>query len=139
MKTKLLIADDHQLFLDGLLSLLRTEKTFDLAGTATSGNEVMELLQNNSYDVCVLDINMPGLNGIETARHILHRWPRVKVIILTTYNDKEFITESLVAGVSGYVLKNATKADLVNAVKTVAAGGTYYSRDVQDSIMNDYL
>ncbi|TND08469.1 MAG: LuxR family two component transcriptional regulator [Bacteroidetes bacterium] len=138
-KLKLLIADDHQLFLDGLLSLLKTEKSFEPPATATNGNRVLELLQKNNYDICVLDINMPGLNGIETTRRIRHEWPEVKIIILTTYNDKEFISEMLLAGVSGYVLKSATKAELVNAISKAASGGTYYSSEVQNSIMHDYL
>ena len=138
-KPKLLIADDHRLFLDGLISLLKTEKEFDLAATATDGSQVLLLLEKNNFDICILDINMPLMNGIETTKEIRQKWPRVKIIALTTYNEKEFISELLHAGVSGYVLKNATKAELVKAIKEVAAGRAYFSSEVQDNILHDYL
>jgi DNA-binding NarL/FixJ family response regulator len=138
-KLKLLIADDHQLFLDGLISLLRTEKEFEISGTATNGIQVLSLLKKNAFDICILDINMPELNGIETTKTIREKWPLLKIIALTTYNEKQFITELLHSGVSGYVLKNSTKAELVKAIREVANGGTYFSSEVQASIMNDYL
>jgi len=138
-KIKLLLADDHHLFLEGLVSLLRAEKTFASPVTATNGEEALQLLRSGTYDACVLDINMPGLNGIEAAKLIRKEWPQVKVIILTTYNDKEFISELLLAGVSGYVMKNATKAELVTAIRKALAGEVYYSSEVHSRIMDDYL
>lgn len=137
-KLRLLIADDHPLFLEGLVSLLKTEKDFSSPLTATDGQQVLDLLKKEKCDVCILDINMPVLNGIETAKKIRALHPSMKVIVLTTYNDKEFISEMLYAGVSGYVLKNSTSSELVRAIKEVAAGRTYFSNEVQESIMEDY-
>lgn len=138
-KIKLLIADDHPLFLDGIVSLLKTEKEFIVTATASNGQEALELSGNTTFDVCILDINMPILNGIETARKMKERGYSGKIIILTTYNDKEFISEMLLIGVSGYVLKSATKAELINAIKDVLMGKTYFSAEVHDSIFDNYL
>lgn len=138
-KIKILLADDHQLFLDGILSLLKVEKNLDVAATATDGIQVLELLKKEKFDVCILDINMPKLNGIETAKAIKEKKYSAKIIILTTYNDKEFISELLLADVAGYVLKNTTKTELVKAINNITDGGKYFSNEVQDSIMNNYL
>src|SRR5687768_12811025 len=138
-KIKILIADDHQLFLDGIVSLLKTEKDFVICSTATNGQQVLELLAKQPVDVCVLDITMPVMNGIETAKKIREKHSDVRVIMLTSHDDREFISELLMAGVSGYVLKNATQAELVDAVKKVVNGGNYYSPEVHESILSNYV
>ena len=137
-KIKLLIADDHQLLLDGIVNLLKTEKTFEIGATASNGIEVLDLMRKSKYDVCVLDINMPQMNGIETAKQIAQHWSDVKIIILTTHDEKEFISEMLIAGVSGYILKNVTATELIKAIQEVVKGNTYFSSEVQNSILNNY-
>ncbi len=137
-KVRLLIADDHQLLLDGLISLLHAEKDFIIAGTATDGNEVLALIDKNDYDICLMDINMPKMDGMDTTRLMKQRKPEIKIIILTTYNDKEIINEILQEGISGYLLKNSSKLELINAIKKVAAGGIYFSDEVHTSIMQGY-
>ena len=92
-KIRLLIADDHVILRDGIVSLFQTEETLVVAGTAGTGYEVLELLEKNEYDVCLLDINMPGLDGLDTARKIREKRPGIKIIMLTTYNDREIIAE----------------------------------------------
>jgi len=137
-KIRLLIADDHQLLLDGITSLLRDDKEITIAGTAADGYEVLELISKNEFDICLMDINMPRLDGLQTTRMIKERKPEIKVIILTTYNDKEIIHDILQTGISGYLLKNSTKLELINAVKKVASGGLYFSDEVHKVIMEDY-
>jgi DNA-binding NarL/FixJ family response regulator len=90
-------------------------------------------------DVCLLDISMPGMDGIETARLLKEKKPDVKVIILTTYNDREIVEEMIDIGVSGYILKNATKQELVDAITKVYNGGMYFSNEVQQSLMENYV
>jgi DNA-binding NarL/FixJ family response regulator len=138
-KIKILVADDHPLFLDGIVSLLKTEKEFEILHTVTNGTEVIAALRKQTVDICILDINMPGLNGIDTTRQIRLNWPEIKIIVLTTHNEREFISEMLLAGVSGYVLKNATRTELVTAIKEVKAGKNYYSREVSDSMLHTYV
>jgi len=134
-KIKLLVADDHKILLDGIVSLLRSEKLFEVAGTACNGNEVMELVKKNDYDICLLDINMPGLDGMEAAKLIKTIKPGIKIIILTTYNDREIISELIHIGVSGYLLKNSDKLELVEAIHKVMSGRYYFSAEVEEIIM----
>ena len=132
---RILIADDHQLLLDGLQSLLRGIRSVQVVGMATNGYEVADLLDTTAFDICLLDISMPGVDGIATARMIKERKPEVKVIMLTTYNDKEIVEELLSLGVSGYMLKNCTRSQLLDAFEKVSAGGLYFSPEVEEVIL----
>ncbi len=136
---KLLIADDHQLVMDGIKSLLKPETGFEIAGTAVDGYEVLRLIDKKDFDICLLDISMPGLDGVAVAKAIREKKPGIKIIILTTYNDKEIITALLHLGVAGYILKNASKQELIEAIFKVAAGDMYFSREVHTAIMTDYV
>lgn len=135
---RLLIADDHIVVLDGLVALLQKEPGFSIGATAHNGRQVLELIQRDSYDICLLDINMPDLDGIETARLLKEVRPEIKVIILTTYGEKEIISRLLQIGVAGYLLKNSTRQELVSAIKKVANSGYYFSDEVQASILHGY-
>ncbi len=134
-KIKLLVADDHKILLDGIVSLLRSERSFEVTGMACNGNEVVELVNKNDYDVCLLDINMPVLDGIETAKFIRATKPAIKIIMLTTYNDREIISELVHIGVAGYLLKNSDKVELVEAINKVVSGRYYFSAEVEEIIM----
>ena len=138
MPVRLLIADDHRIMLDGIVSLLQTEKDISVAGIAANGYEVLEQVNKHNFDVCLLDINMPGLDGMETTKLLKEKKPGLKIIILTTYNDKEIITQMLEYGVSGYLLKNSSKQELTEAIRKVAGGGFYFSDEVYASIMENY-
>jgi len=138
-KIRLLIADDHKVVLDGLVALLQEEEAFAIGATAYSGRQVLELARAHSFDICLLDIQMPELDGIETARLLKEQLPAVKIIILTTYGEKEIISRLLQIGVAGYLLKNSTRQELVTAIKKVAANGYYFSDEVQASILTDYI
>jgi DNA-binding NarL/FixJ family response regulator len=134
-KIKILIADDHKILLEGIVSLLQTEASFDVAATAADGYAVMKLVHKNDYDVCLLDINMPGLDGMEAAKLIKAAKPAIKIIMLTTYNDKEIISELIHTGVSGYLLKNSDRSELVEAITKVMSGRYYFSAEVEEIIM----
>ncbi len=138
-KIKLLIADDHHLFLEGIRSLLEKEEGMEIMAAASNGEEVLDLIQEIPVDICIIDINMPGLNGIDTAKYIKQHHSQIKIIILTTYNDKEFVMTMLKIGVEGYVLKNATKKDLVKAINEVMQGNNYFASDVHNYIVNDFM
>ena len=134
-KIKLLVADDHKILLEGIVSLLQSEGSFDVAATAGNGYEVMELIRKNDYDICLLDINMPQMDGMEAAKLIRVTKPGTKIIMLTTYNDNEIISELVHIGVSGYLLKNSGRSELVEAIKRVMSGRYYFSAEVEDIIM----
>lgn len=131
----LLVADDHAILRDGIVSLLSSELSFRVACTASGGYEVLELINKYEIDVCLLDINMPGLDGIETAKLIRQRKPGIKIIMLTTYNDREIISELVHIGVSGYLLKNSDKEELVEAIHKVMKGRHYFSEEVEKIIL----
>lgn len=134
---RILIADDHQLLLDGISSLISDEKEVVVAATATSGYQAIDLVETMDFDICLLDISMPGLDGIATARIIRQRKPDIRIIMLTTYTDKEIVEELIDIGVSGYMLKNCTKKELLEAFEKVCAGGLYFSPEVEAVIMQE--
>ena len=134
-KTTILIADDHSILRDGIASLLQSVSSLQVAGTASNGYEVLELIKKTDFDVCLLDINMPGLDGLETAKLLKVRKPGIKIIMLTTYNDPEIISELIHIGVSGYLLKNSDKQELVEAINKVISGRFYFSAEVEEIIM----
>jgi len=137
-ETRLLIADDHRVLLDGLSSLLSTEPGFRVMSTAETGKQVIESLEQEKYDVCLLDISMPEMDGIETARWIRSNRPTVKIIILTTHDEEEIITEMIQVGVNGYLLKSSTRQELVTAIQRVMEGKLHFSDQVNETLLKGY-
>jgi DNA-binding NarL/FixJ family response regulator len=135
-KIKLLVADDHKILLEGIVSLLKMEPLFNVAAVACNGHEVVELIKKEHYDVCLLDINMPQMDGMQAARLIRELSPDTKIIMLTTYNDNEIISELVHIGVSGYLLKNSDRLELVEAIKKVMNGRYYFSAEVEEIIIS---
>jgi len=135
---RLIVADDHQIFLDGLCSLLESEESFEIVGKALNGKEVLKILDKQEADVAILDINMPEMDGLETTKAIHEKWPDMKVLILTMHREKDYITSILEAGATGYLLKNTGQKELIDAIKRVAQGSTYYGTDVIATIMDSF-
>lgn len=129
------IADDHQMFIDGLKMLLTEDEGISILHTAIDGGQLLEQLKDQPVSVVLMDINMPGIGGLEATKVICKQYPATKVIALTMYNTKEFIKNLLNAGVKGYILKNADKSELLKAIRTVAGGETYYSQAITETIM----
>lgn len=132
---KLFIADDHQMFIDGIKSLLSGIAGFEIVGEATNGSQVIEKLATCSPDIVLMDIGMSEKNGIEATELIAKKYPTIKVIALTMYDDHNRITKMLQAGAKGYILKNTSKSELIGAINAVASGETYYTKQVVDVIM----
>ena len=135
---RILLADDHHLFLDGIISLLKREKDILVAGVAKTGTEALQLALSNDYDICLLDISMPKMDGIEVSKKLIKEKPNQKIIILTTYDDFGIITEMIHSGVKGYLLKNCTKAQLLEAIRMVASGKFYFTDEAHKAIMSNY-
>lgn len=127
---KVLLADDHQLVIDGLRALLGQQTDIEIVGEAKNGQEVLDFLKTQAIDLVLLDINMPVLNGVNTTNQISLLYPNVKVLILTMYKNKAIIKGVLRSGASGYILKNTGNSELNEAIRTVAAGGTFFSAEI---------
>jgi two-component system nitrate/nitrite response regulator NarL len=126
----ILIADDHQIFLDGLFLIFSSIKEFSIVAQAHNGLEVMEQFSKHHIDIAILDINMPKVNGFETAKLIRDQYPACKIIILSMYSDEQFVNEFMRSGASAYVLKNAGKIELLNALQQASLGNTYISKEL---------
>ena len=121
-KTTILIADDHADFRDGLRALLESVADLELVGEAAMGEEAVTLAARLQPDVILMDINMPGLNGIEATRRILHTSPHISVLMLTMFEDDDSVFAAVRAGARGYVLKGALKAEILRAIQVVSNG-----------------
>lgn len=134
-RPRVLLADDHVLVLEGLSKLL--QKEFDLIGTARSGTEALEMASDLQPDVVLMDISMPGMNGIDAARQLRERAPNTKVIALTMHNSPTYVRESMKAGMAGYVLKQSAAAELSSAVQTVMRNERYVTPAVSETSKTD--
>jgi NarL family two-component system response regulator LiaR len=121
-KIKVIIADDHALFREGTHSLIAQEKDMEVVGEASDGEETIKLVTELHPHVVLMDIAMPGVNGIEATRKIKADYPSTAVLILTAYDNDQYIVALLEAGAAGYLLKNVSGKDLVNAIRAVYAG-----------------
>ncbi len=139
MEINILIADDHELIIDGLKTILELDESMLVVGTAQSGSELLKLITATpEVDVALVDINMPDIDGIEATQHIKELYPEIKVLILTMYERTEFVKKLVSAGADGYLLKNSNKQILTEAIKTLYEGGTYFSEDIKTLIMNSF-
>lgn len=134
---RILIVDDHAMFIDGIRSLLRKEKDLLVVAEANSGEEALSILEKTEVDLVVTDISMPGMSGTELAKKIKEKDPELKVLVLTMYNDREIINEILLTEAEGYILKNTGKQELLKAIDRIVNGGTYYSNEVMEIILDN--
>jgi len=132
---KVIIADDHVIFRQGLQNLLQSSKHIAIAGEAGAGPETIDLVSRENPDIAILDISMPGLDGFEILQRIQSLGIRTKVIFLTMHKDTLTAKRALQSGASGYVLKDNAFEDLLYAIRTVSAGGTFISPSVSESIL----
>lgn len=139
MTRSVLLADDHKIFRDGLRPLLAADGEFVIAGEADNGFDALELCRSLNPDLAVLDISMPGLNGIEVTRRLRHEAPEVKVIILSMHSDRRFVLEALKAGARGYVLKDAGFNELLAGALAVCEGRIFLGTAVNEQVIRDYI
>ena len=138
MGCDILLADDHLVVRQGLKVLLEREG-FRVVGEASDGREAVQLAQNLRFDVAVLDLQMPLLNGVDAGRAILHACPKTKVILLTMHTEDHHILGALRAGIRGYVLKSKAADELVQAIKEVSCGKLYLTPGVSETVVQAYL
>lgn len=137
-KIRIYLADDHQVLIDGMLSMLKTNPKFEVAGYSLNGENLIEDVQNNKADVLVMDINMPKKDGIEVLREFASIGFCCKVIILSSYDDVKIIKEVLKLGASGYLSKQSAGENIIEAINVVANGEEYFSQSIRDRIFESF-
>ncbi|MBI5443363.1 MAG: response regulator transcription factor [Deltaproteobacteria bacterium] len=138
-KTRVLLVDDHRMFLAGLRTLLERQEDVSVVGEAENGQAGVALAAELSPDVVMMDLTMPGLNGVEATRQILARVPAARVIALSAHSDPHLVAATLEAGAAAYLLKSSEPEELVRAVRTVLHGHRYLSPDVTGGVVDGFL
>lgn len=136
---RVLLADDHTLVRSGIRALLERVPEIRIVAEADDGREAMRLIKEHQPDVALMDIVMPGLNGLEVAARVAKDFPNVRVIILSMYASEEYVWRALRSGAAGYLLKGANSTDLEQAVKAVERGETYLSPPISQQVIKDYV
>ena len=137
MSIKILIIDDHKIVRDGIKLYLENNPKYEIIGESNDGYEALNILKQKKANLVLMDINMQGMDGIETTQKVLQLDPGLKVIALTMYNDYQHIKAMMDAGASGYLLKNCDESELQKAVEAVIADDIYYSKEVAQTVMNN--
>ncbi len=132
---KLLLVDDHPLVLEGIRAIIETCSRIEVVGAASSAAEALEMAERITPDVAMMDINMHGTNGLDAIELFKEQHPATRIIMLSMHDNREYISTSVMYGAAGYVLKDVSTSEIIAAVETVAAGGTYFSSGVADVLM----
>ncbi|MBW8035599.1 MAG: response regulator transcription factor [Planctomycetes bacterium] len=138
MSIRVVAIDDHSVFREGLRLVLDQYEDIELVGEAGNGREGIEVVAREKPDVVIMDVNMPGLNGIEASRKLLSADSDVKILILSAYSNRRFVTELFRAGVRGYILKESAGEEVIRAIIAVAGGDSYICPKIANVIIKDY-
>jgi len=133
-----LLVDDQKLMREGLRVLLELEPDLEVVGEAENGAAALEAYADHQPDVVLMDVRMPGMDGVEATWRLRERWPAARVIILTTFDDDEYVFEGLRAGALGYLLKDVSGTDLAQAIRTVAGGGALIEPSVAQKVLAEF-
>lgn len=132
---KVIICDDQALIRDSLGMLLNLERNIEVIGTAEDGAEAVEMVEEHRPDLVLMDLKMPGMNGIEATRRIRAQYPEVRVLVLTTYDDDEWVFDAIRAGASGYLLKDTPREEVIKAVRGTVEGRSFLDPSVAGKLM----
>jgi DNA-binding NarL/FixJ family response regulator len=135
-KIKIHLADDHQVLIDGMLAVLKTNPKFEVVGYSLNGLDLLETVKKNKADILIMDINMPQKDGIEVLKDFFEKGYTCRVIILSSYDDIKLIKEVLKLGASGYLSKECAGENILEAIEVVASGNDYFSKNIQDKIFS---
>jgi len=138
-KLRVFLADDHAVIREGLKSLVNAQPDMEIVGEAENGRIAWQLAKALEPDVAVMDVSMPELNGVKATEILTHECPKIKVLALTVHEDQGHLRQILKAGASGYVLKRAMAEELIQAIRTVAAGNTYIDPVLANDVVRGYL
>lgn len=134
-KIRILLVDDHKAFRDGLRAMLKSAADLEVVGEAEDGAEAVELVLTLQPDLILMDIQMPGMNGVDATRRIVYTSPHIGVIMLTMFEDDDSVFSAMRAGARGYLLKGALKAEVLNAIRGVASGGAIFGSGLARRMM----
>jgi DNA-binding NarL/FixJ family response regulator len=136
---KILLVDDHDIIIDGLIAMLQDNTDYQIIGKANDGNEAIQNTETLNPDIIIMDISMPNLSGIDATKIIKSKYHNIKIIVLTQHDKSEYVLEILKAGADGYLLKNSKKDELLEALKTVEKDQKYLGHKISDLMINNYL
>ena len=139
MTIRVILADDHRILREGLKTMLETQPDVEVIGEAENGRDARDLAGELAPDIVIMDIGMPGLNGVEATRQIVSRFPGVRVLALSMHSDKRFVSEVLRAGACGYLLKDSAFEELARALEAVARGQTYLSPAISGLVIDGFV
>ncbi len=139
MDTRILIADDHSMFADGIESILNEQEGIQVVGKCYDGASILPYLKKNEIDIILLDVNLPEKNGIEVCKEVIAAFPEMKILAISMFNQESYVTEILKNGAKGYILKNTGREELMQAIQTVTEGNTFFSKDVTQTIMRGLM
>lgn len=131
----ILIADDHAIFREGLRQILEDVPDMVVAGEASSGQEVLEKVSKNDYDLLLLDIAMPGLSGLETLKLLKSQKPKLRVLVLSMYPEEQYAVRAIKAGAYGYITKASASEELIGAIRKISGGGHYISASIAEKLL----
>ena len=134
---QILIADDHEMFREGIKRICEDNPELVVAGEASNGNEVIEKVADRDFDLLLLDIAMPGLNGLDTLKQLKSLKPKLRVLVLSMYPEDEYAVRAIKAGAAGYLTKAKASRELMEAIKKVSDGGNYINASVAEKLLFD--
>ncbi len=138
-KIRVLIAEDHTIVRQGLCALLRSEPDIEVVGEASDGSEAVEMAERLNPDIILMDIGMRTLNGLDATRKIKKTLPHIRILVLTMYDNEEWIFQILKAGATGYLIKDSAMTDLISAIRAVYRGDSYLSPSISRKVIDDYI
>lgn len=138
-RVRVLLAEDHEMVREGIKALVNAQPDMEVVGEAADGRAAVRLAQELGPDVVVMDISMPGLNGLKATELVKQLCPRVRVLTLTRHSDAGFIQQLFAAGAAGYVLKQSASSELVRAIRAVAAGGNFLDPQITGKVIGGYI
>lgn len=138
-KIKIILVDDHQMFRDGVKSVLSDEENIDLVGEVGNAKDLYELLKTTNPDLIITDISMPDISGIELSKFVSENYPEINILILSMHSNVEFITKSLAAGANGYLPKDTSMKELLEAINAIYKGETYFNKNISDTLLKSIV
>lgn len=138
-KTGVFLVDDHEIFRNGLKQLINSESDMEVIGEASGGEDAIQQLSEIQPDVIIMDIRMPGMNGLETSTRLLEKNPRGRILFFSLFDEPDYVAAALEMGASGYILKDTSNKIFLNAIRTIHQGRYYFIGEVSDVLVKKYL